>query len=190
MASRSIGDSLDGLHFAVWVLLEDGLQVPPFTAHPDGNQTLRAAGLQEATWRAWVTTMVEKVEESHLQPNGRPHIAPVDFWAGSMEVRHALASLWTHWRVNKYEEMVDAVQAQREVIDIARHTAWWPGVAWFGMSDGLQHIYSVLYPTLVYWPVTRLSMVVSDLQKALTADSYRPVLEHVVQLFASGQPME
>lgn len=42
------------LAFAVWVLEVDGLRVPPFDAHPDGDRRLRLAGLTAEGWRHWV----------------------------------------------------------------------------------------------------------------------------------------
>src|SRR5215831_9411292 len=45
--------------FCVWALEKDGLQVPPFDAHPDGDGTLRSAGLQAQEWRLWTTQAIQ-----------------------------------------------------------------------------------------------------------------------------------
>lgn len=37
-------------NFAVWLLMRDGLRVPPFDRHPDGDHTLRLAGLNATRW--------------------------------------------------------------------------------------------------------------------------------------------
>jgi RNA polymerase sigma factor (sigma-70 family) len=39
-------------NFAVWILMQDGLRVPPFDRHPDGDGTLRALGIDEERWWA------------------------------------------------------------------------------------------------------------------------------------------
>jgi len=46
--------------FAVWVLMDDGLRVPPFVAHSDGHGRLRAAGLSIDNWRGWVTEIAAR----------------------------------------------------------------------------------------------------------------------------------
>jgi hypothetical protein len=37
-------------NFAVWVLMRDGLEVPPFDRHTGGDRTVRSAGLNAARW--------------------------------------------------------------------------------------------------------------------------------------------
>src|SRR5215212_11819058 len=49
------------LDFCVWVLERDGLRVPPFEHHPDGDGTLRAARLTAEAWRAWLDRVVAAV---------------------------------------------------------------------------------------------------------------------------------
>ncbi len=44
-------------NFAVWLLMRDGLRVPPFDRHPDGDPTLRSAGLNAARW--WMLAIGE-----------------------------------------------------------------------------------------------------------------------------------
>ncbi len=41
--------------FVVWVLMDDGLRVPPFDVHPDGSGRLRSLGLDNRVWRRWLT---------------------------------------------------------------------------------------------------------------------------------------
>jgi hypothetical protein len=43
---------------AVQTLVRDGMGVPPFDTHPDGDGTLRARGLTAEDWRAWVAALV------------------------------------------------------------------------------------------------------------------------------------
>jgi hypothetical protein len=53
----SIGGDPD-INFCVWILLGDGLHVPPFDAHDAGDAGLRAVGLTESNWREWFVTTV------------------------------------------------------------------------------------------------------------------------------------
>lgn len=53
--------------FCVWVLEIDGLHVPPFDRHPDGNGTLRARGMDASAWQEWVA-MVVATQDQRLIP--------------------------------------------------------------------------------------------------------------------------
>ncbi|QBD80477.1 hypothetical protein EPA93_32690 [Ktedonosporobacter rubrisoli] len=41
------------IDFCLWVLQVDGLRVPPFDLHPDGDSSLRALGLTANAWQSW-----------------------------------------------------------------------------------------------------------------------------------------
>lgn len=60
-----IQDSNIMLDFCVWVLKSDGLHVPPFDRHPEGNGTLRAKGLDAEVWRSWLAK-VAATQDSRL----------------------------------------------------------------------------------------------------------------------------
>ncbi|MBO0794512.1 MAG: hypothetical protein J2P36_26660 [Ktedonobacteraceae bacterium] len=51
-------------NFCIWVLEVDGLRVPPFEHHSEGNGILRAAGLNEGNWRSWVEEMT-RLKDQH-----------------------------------------------------------------------------------------------------------------------------
>ncbi|MBE9209469.1 hypothetical protein IQ244_23820 [Nostoc sp. LEGE 06077] len=42
------------IDFAVWVLLVDGLHVPPFDKHGEGNRILQSQGLNAKLWHDWL----------------------------------------------------------------------------------------------------------------------------------------
>lgn len=44
--------------FCIWVLELDGLHVPPFNQHPEGNSELQTRGLDAESWRKWLATVV------------------------------------------------------------------------------------------------------------------------------------
>jgi hypothetical protein len=52
-------DAFPPIDFAVQALVRDGMPVPPFDAHDDGDGTLRAGGLTPEAWRAWVSALVD-----------------------------------------------------------------------------------------------------------------------------------
>lgn len=45
----SIGSS-GCIDFALWVLVQDGLQVPPFDKHTGGNQILQSVEMTQESW--------------------------------------------------------------------------------------------------------------------------------------------
>jgi hypothetical protein len=53
-------ETTDGspVEFLVWALVDDGLRVGQFDAHPEGNRRLRAAGMDEEGWRSWLGAVV------------------------------------------------------------------------------------------------------------------------------------
>ena len=48
--------------FSLWVLQIDGLHVPPFDRHPDGDGSLRALGLTADDWQTWFLRTLDPVE--------------------------------------------------------------------------------------------------------------------------------
>lgn len=48
----SIGSS-GCLDFALWILVQDGLQVPPFDKHTGGNRILQSLGMTRESWYSW-----------------------------------------------------------------------------------------------------------------------------------------
>jgi hypothetical protein len=73
------------IDFCVWILEVDGLHIPPFNLHPDGNKSLRASGLSTDNWRSWFA----KVATSQDQQQ-----SPSTLWNGGSEMRAALEKLW------------------------------------------------------------------------------------------------
>jgi hypothetical protein len=46
--------------FCVDALVHDGLRVPPFDQHPDGDGALREAGLDVPMWREWLMSVLRQ----------------------------------------------------------------------------------------------------------------------------------
>jgi hypothetical protein len=107
-------DSYPPLWFCVRVLLHDGLRVPPFHQHPDGDGRLRALGLDATMWREWVDSVLQQHRvmgdfASALKPNEPPPsdaerqrimtaarvlVRPGAFCPGSEELRSELDDLF------------------------------------------------------------------------------------------------
>lgn len=109
------------LDFCVWILERDGLRVPPFDRHPDGDGTLRAGELTAEAWRAWFDRVVAAVGafSAALPRNDDdawpPFPNPVALWDGAPAVAARLAEL---------DAAYDAVSNERK--DASAHF-WWPG---------------------------------------------------------------
>jgi|UPI00036C5C14 Fe-S cluster biosynthesis and repair protein YggX len=54
------------IYFCVWLLEQDGLRVPPFDQHPDGDGSLRSSGLTAETWRTWMTRTALLIDQRRL----------------------------------------------------------------------------------------------------------------------------
>lgn len=105
-------DAFPPVAFCVQALVQDGLLVPPFERHADGDGRLRALGLDAAVWREWVistlhqrATLAEFARALGTQGNQEPIRAtartagdvlrvPGSFCAGPNELRDRLSELW------------------------------------------------------------------------------------------------
>ncbi len=54
------------IDFFVWVLEVDGLQVPPFERHPEGDRSLRSRGMTAQSWQSWLTKTVQHLHYGRL----------------------------------------------------------------------------------------------------------------------------
>ena len=50
--------------FCLWVLHLDGLRVPPFDQHPEGDGSLRALGMTEDAWQTWFLRVLDPVQST------------------------------------------------------------------------------------------------------------------------------
>jgi hypothetical protein len=61
--------------FCTWVLEVDGLHVPPFDQHPEGDGSLRAAGLDAEAWQSWIIRVVN-LQYEHQQRTRKDPLNP------------------------------------------------------------------------------------------------------------------
>ncbi|HTK07094.1 MAG TPA: hypothetical protein VL485_07995 [Ktedonobacteraceae bacterium] len=100
------------IDFCIWALQVDGLHVPPFDKHPNGNNSLRDAGLSSADWQAWLLRVlhqqsefkqtlqlqasVDLLKDLILQRSPAPHYPP-SVWNGRNTIRERLLELWEQY---------------------------------------------------------------------------------------------
>ena len=73
------------IDFCIWILEIDGMHIPPFDLHSEGNGSLRAKGLDANNWQAWFTRVVTSQDQRQ---------APATLWMNGSEMREALKKLW------------------------------------------------------------------------------------------------
>lgn len=109
-------DAFPPVAFCIHALILDGLRVPPFDRHGDGDARLRALGLDAAMWRAWVAVVVEQraIAGELARALGTPEARgplleralrrprlfglPASLCPGSDELRARLDALFTDYR--------------------------------------------------------------------------------------------
>src|SRR5690349_16451644 len=71
--------------FCLWILQVDGLRVPPFDQHPDGDGSLRAVGLTAEDWQSWLLRVCNHEQNEREAQDYQKRIleeylkVPVDF---------------------------------------------------------------------------------------------------------------
>lgn len=103
------------IDFCVWVLLADGLRVPPFDRHSGGSGALTTAGLTAPDWRRWLgkvvaaqtarSQLLRTVGLLNMTTNERSSLGeplersgPPAAWDGSDVVREGLDRLWADYQ--------------------------------------------------------------------------------------------
>jgi hypothetical protein len=105
------------LDFCFWVLERDGLRIPPFDRHADGDGSLRAAGMTPDTWRTWLGRVDAAVREFNTRMSGDdwpPWPEPAALWDGAPAGGARLTALAT-----EYDDLFN----ERKEASIH---LWWP----------------------------------------------------------------
>lgn len=179
MSTCAYGDSLPGVHLAVWVLVQDGLRVPPFDVHPDGDHSLRDAGLQAEDWRTWVHAMVAAAENARkcLTALSRSSAGdPLETWAGPSTVAVALDRMWKRYQPLFWESTAELLDEHRRMIAASTHEPWWSSLPEPESCEAYWTFYSVAYPRIVWYPITPSSLIISDLGHRLSFAQYGDVI--------------
>lgn len=95
-----------GVTFCTWALLVDGLRVPPFDRHPQGDGSLQKAGLEPESWRRWLHAVITRHDATMHRPidnmdEWAANLAfvynPTTAWNGSPRVGERLVELWQQY---------------------------------------------------------------------------------------------
>lgn len=85
----------------VYALVRDGMRVPPFTQHPDGDNSLRRSGLTPMLWRRWLEAVLKEMrrhelgQDAQMAPSrARPPQTPGSLCAGPIELGRAIDEMW------------------------------------------------------------------------------------------------
>jgi hypothetical protein len=164
--------------FATWVLQRDGLRVPPFDAHPEGNGRLRAIGLDEPSWRGWMAAIVQAEDalggavSAHdlrsITTDERREIKrlddrrdPIACWVGEPAIGSALVDLWRTYQPigESWARALTSTKRQAR-ISPAQERRLWRQLTPFHSRLPTLHVYIVDYVRLVAMPVPPISTVV------------------------------
>jgi len=162
--------------FCIWVLEQDGLQIPPFDAHSDGDGMLRRAGLQTSEWESWLVHIVElQHQQAQIlrQKAGTnkgqmaiPHFLydahdPPTAWLGTASVKECLYPMWEQYKMlsrqrKKWEKSVAkqwraSGANQRLWTDLQSYRAYVPSLT----------IYLVEYSRLVEYLIPPMSGILT-----------------------------
>jgi hypothetical protein len=193
-----------GIAFAVWVLLVDGLKIPPFDRHNDGDSQLRAAGLVASGWSDWIQAMVTgqlRIKTETDQENAWPAtntwrsrkrsrnlISRVpegpNAWGGNPEVGRLLRLLWKSyqpkgnaWRWNQPLPL--------DQPDAAKQAELWRFVQSNHGRIGTLCDYVVEYPEPVVYIVPPSSLIVGCERNTITWDVYASLISRGVSALAA-----
>lgn len=190
--------------FCVQALRHDGLRVPPFDRHPDGDGSLRDLGLDPGSWRRWLDAVLRQLEllDAHLrQPElrahrravaniGRPLGRPGGLCPGSRELRARLDELWTG-----HAPVADAWK--RAMTERPRHALLPPTQArWLWLALEPFHarlptlrVYLVDYPERVAMTVPPTTVLVARDPADQDGSAYaRTLAAAAAELASSGAP--
>ena len=117
--------------FCIYTLLRDGLHVLPFDQHPDGDGSLRDAGLDAVVWQDWLATVVgaharlneaaeirdkEQVDHRAIVDLAGSFFSPWLLCRGPKAIGSRLEELWAEF------EAADAQQSRQGTFEFRNET--------------------------------------------------------------------
>jgi len=186
-------DNPIGLNFCLWVLQTDGLRVPPFDRHPDGDGTLRAEGMDEHSWKVWWDEVLHRHLEFHnfVQSRRRPtgdlvhsHYLSYVCWEGDPEVALLLEEMWNDYEpeANKWKKRI--AERRPYVGRPAEERRFWRQLEPFRKVLPAPRIYVVEYPEAVIARVSSSAAVIGAPQNAIDPQSFRDLTFRAMQAMA------
>lgn len=201
------GLSID-VNFCVWVLLVDGLRVPPFDRHPDGSGQLRAAGMSQKSWYAWFSKVLgTAVDIDPKQPWPQVSVEdlamlsqyadPPRVWTGEPAVGECLTRLWDEHREH-YDDWIDRNVGEvgedprlPPPLSPAQHRDLWQSLVSFHNRLPTLEVQITEYPWPVVCTVPPVHVILGIDNGALDSDKYAAAILHGAYELArpgTGQP--
>jgi hypothetical protein len=167
-----------GVAFAIWILEHDGLSIPPFDAHPEGDGQLRALGLNASSWRSWIETIVgaeakladfmSRHDIRTLTVERRQALIgldndrePLACWRGDPRIRSALEALWAiYWPLSESRAQTEATRKRRSWISAGQERRLWRQLKPLHDRLPILRVYPVEYAVPVALPIPPETCVV------------------------------
>jgi len=184
-------DALPPLAFCVHALVHDGLPVPPFDRHPQGDGDLRGRGLDAETWCTWVFAVVvaqgrlsvlvresdRLADRATLATLAAAASAPAALCPGTPELRARLGELWVGYQPQAERWRWDLTGGPRGVRNrLAPHEQrrMWKALLPFHERLPTISVFLVDYPTPVVMAVPPTTCLIAP--GGTSADYVRQVL--------------
>jgi hypothetical protein len=189
-------DTSEAIDFCFRVLQEDGLPVPPFDQHPDGDGSLRAAGMTAESWQAWLTDVLqlqrgyERTMQQWAREQPVPSLderiwQPALAWSGNPAVRQRLQEWW-----EQYQQANRGLNKEiRNTLQMRHHTGQRPVNLWAALRPYHRRIpplkvYYIHYPGGVDLVVPPDTVLLSD--SGLDGAAERASLLRAAAVLADG----
>ncbi len=140
--------------FCFWILERDGLRLPPFDRHADGDGLLRAAGLDAASWYSWLERVIGAFDarrkalrasiKSPAEIGRLRALQPEELWDGAAAVGSRLKTL-----AEEYDEIYNERAGPKlELVGLNGNRAakLWEDIAPYRRSLPSVTIAAVSYP--------------------------------------------
>lgn len=195
-------DAFPPIDFAVRALVRDGMRVPPFDKHADGDGTLRAGGLTPNVWTAWVSGLIDlNSSMSELaaliggdlpaealvrgRETSEQMMEPWSLITGSDEVRNRLHQMWDEYRTETraWEQPLALGERGARALSGAIARSLWTDLA--SLHDRLPTltVFLVEYPSRAVMTVPPTACVIApEPDPAAYADQLRAAARHLAEL--------
>src|SRR5260370_11614262 len=162
--------------FCIWVLEVDGLHVPPFDQHPEGDGSLRAAGLDAEAWQSWLMRVVN-LQYEQKRPRKGPLNEKVDWqsvliseaynppraWIGRATVGNRLAELWTQYGPlsNERNKAEARLARKRQQVETDRRLNLWRDLSPYHSRIPTLIVHMVQYEQPINYLIPPISVIMT-----------------------------
>ncbi|MBN4003576.1 hypothetical protein [Nostoc sp. LPT] len=115
------------IDFALWVLVQDGLQVPPFDKHTDGNQILQSLGMTPKSWYEWLKLILIRYDNRlcwhvpNIDTQAKENTESFKNLIDIASVAHHAQHDWDEYKFNKYSnEFIESAISTPQIVGCAR----------------------------------------------------------------------